>query len=74
MLQSVSHSRADETPEARACWFQSLTLEERADWLCEFTDLVLEINPKIMEHTILTVGAGENAQPAEGRVQALSKI
>ena len=44
MLQPVSHSRDDETPEAKARWFQSLTLEERADWLCEFTDFVLEVN------------------------------
>jgi hypothetical protein len=39
--QFVSRARADETPEAGACRFQSLTLEERADWLCEFTDFVL---------------------------------
>ena len=65
MIQSVSHSRDDETPEAKARWFQSLTLEERADWLCEFTDFVLEVNPKIMEH--------KNAQPIDGRVQVLSK-
>ena len=65
MLQSVSHSRADETPEAKARWFQSLTLEERADWLCEFTDFVLEVNPKIMER--------KNTQPVEGRIQVLKK-
>jgi hypothetical protein len=65
MKQPVSHSRADETPEARARWFQSLTLEERADWLCEFTDFMLEVNPKIMEQ--------KNAQPIKGRVQVLSK-
>ena len=50
---SISHSRDDETPEAKTRWFQSLTVEERADWLCEFTDLVLEINPKIMEQKML---------------------
>ncbi|MGC1375539.1 MAG: hypothetical protein WA821_04915 [Anaerolineales bacterium] len=63
MKQPISHSCADETPEARACRFQSLTLEERADWLCEFTDFVLEVNPKIMEQ--------KNAQPIKGRVQIL---
>jgi hypothetical protein len=63
MIQSVSHSRDAETPEAKARWFQSLTLEERADLLCEFTDMVLEINPKIMEQ--------KNAQPVKGRVQVL---
>jgi hypothetical protein len=30
-------------------WFQSLSMEERADLLCSFTDLILEINPGIME-------------------------
>jgi len=63
MIQSVSHSRDAETPEAKARWFQSLTMEERADWLCEFTDFVLEINPKIMER--------KNAQPIKGHVQVL---
>jgi hypothetical protein len=31
MIQSVSRSRDGEMPEAKARWFQSLTLEERAD-------------------------------------------
>ena len=65
MIQSVSHSRDAETPEAKARWFQSLILEERADLLCEFTDMVLEINPKIMEQ--------KNAQPVKGRVLVLPK-
>jgi hypothetical protein len=46
MIESVSHSRSAETMEAKARWFQSLTMEERADLLCEFTDMILEINPK----------------------------
>lgn len=65
MIESVSHSRDAETPEAKARWFQSLTMEERADMLCEFTDMLLEINPKLME--------GKNAQPVKGRVLVLSK-
>jgi len=35
--------------EAKARWFQSLSLEERMDLLCEFTDMVLENNPNIAE-------------------------
>ncbi len=65
MLKTVSHSRGAETPEEKARWFQSLTFEERADMLCEFTDIVLEVNPKIVEQ--------KNAQPVKGRVLVLSK-
>lgn len=46
---NISHSRVDETPEAKARWFQSLTLSERMDMLCSFTDMILQNNPKIME-------------------------
>lgn len=45
----ISHDRAAETPEAKARWFQSLTLEERMNLLCEFTDLIMELNPSIAE-------------------------
>ena len=62
---SISHDREAETPEAKARWFQSLTLEERAALLCEFTELILEINPGIVEL--------KNAQPVEGRILVLSK-
>jgi len=62
---TMSHSRDAETPQEKARWFQSLTFEERADLLCEFTDLVLEINPRIVEQ--------KNAQPIAGRVRVLSK-
>jgi len=58
---SVSHSREEETPEAR--WFQSLPLAERMRLLCEFTDLALEVNPGLMD--------AKDAQPMEGRVQVL---
>jgi hypothetical protein len=44
---TVSHSRDKETMEAKARWFQSLTLTERMDLLCFYTDLVLENNPDI---------------------------
>ncbi len=60
----VSHDRQQETPEAKARWFQSLSLAERMDLLCEFTDLVLENNPEIVR--------AKEAQPIPGRVQVLS--
>ena len=60
----VSHSRSEETPEAKARWFQSLTLSERMEILCEITDLILSNNPRIAE--------SKNAKPSSGRVQILS--
>jgi hypothetical protein len=61
----ISHDRKDETPEAKARWFQSLTLEQRMDLLCEFTDLILAVNPKIAE--------SKNVTSTSGRVRILSK-
>jgi len=65
MIPSISHSRDDESFEAKARWFQSLTLEQRMDLLCWFTDLILAINPKI--------GDAKDAQPTKGRVQVISR-
>jgi len=65
MKKRISHNRSDETPEAKARWFQSLTLEERMDLLCEFTDLILTVNPKIAESKDVT--------STSGRVRILSK-
>ena len=61
----ISHNRQDESVEAKARWFQSLSLQERMDLLCSFTDLILEINPKIADQ--------KHAQPVKGRVLVLSK-
>jgi hypothetical protein len=49
MNNIISHSRQDETPEAKARWFQTLSLKERMDLLCFFTDMILQNNPKILE-------------------------
>lgn len=65
MHKAVVHDRREETPEAKAAWFQSLTLEERMELLCEFTDLILENNPHIAE--------GKHAQPVEGHVLVLNR-
>ena len=65
MKPSISHDRRAETPDEKARWFQTLSIEERADLLCYFTDILLEINPKIMEHKL--------AQPTAGRIRVLSK-
>ena len=66
MNKTVSHSRSEETPEAKAYWFQSLPLSERMDMLCFFTDLILNSNPNIMDQK-------KDAQPPSRRVRIISK-
>ncbi len=65
MDHSISHDRQEETAEAKARWFQTLTIQEREELLCEFTDMILDINPQILEQ--------KNAQPVAGRICVLSK-
>jgi hypothetical protein len=65
MNKTISHSRQEETPDAKARWFQSLSLSDRMELLCIFTDLALENNPKIVDL--------KDAQPASRRVCVLSK-
>ncbi len=60
----ISHSRAEETAEAKALWFRSLPLSERMEILCAFTDLALEVNPE--------VASRKDARPVKGRIQILS--
>ena len=49
MTKGISHDREEESIESKARWFQSLSLSERMELLCSFTDLALEINPKLPE-------------------------
>ena len=65
MPPSISHDRQEETPEAKALWFQSLSIEERMDYLCFFTDLILGVNPQIME--------SKDAQPTSDHIRVISK-
>lgn len=65
MEQTISHDRKEETIEAKARWFQSLSLDERMEVLCNFTDIVLTINPKIQDK--------KDAQQAQGRIQIITK-
>lgn len=60
---AVSHDFEEETVGAKARWFQSLSMTERMDLLCMFTDMVLDVNPKIMEQ--------KEAVPVAGRVLVL---
>lgn len=61
---SITHDREEETMEAKARWFRSLTLSDRMDMLCFFTDLALSVNPALQER--------KHAQPIAGRVQVIS--
>ena len=65
MRPDISHSRRDESSDAKAKWFRSLSIEERMELLCSFTDLILELNPKIVEK--------KDAQPVKGNIRVLSK-
>jgi hypothetical protein len=65
MDMKVSHDRKDETIESKTLWFCSLSLSQRMDLLCEFTDLALAVNPGLAEK--------RHAEPAQGRVQILSR-
>ena len=61
---TISHDRHDESLEAKARWFQSLSIEERMELLCEFTDLMLALDPDIARR--------KDARPVEGRVLVLT--
>ncbi|MEA3338993.1 MAG: hypothetical protein U9R15_03410 [Chloroflexota bacterium] len=61
---AISHDRSEESLEAKARWFQSLSIKERMGLLCAFTDLILALNPDIVEQ--------KDAQPVAGRVLVLS--
>lgn len=62
--KAVSHDYQEETMEAKARWFQALTLAERMELLCLFTDLILTANPDIVEQ--------KDAEPLTGSVRVLT--
>ena len=64
MNLQISHDRNDETIESKALWFCSLSLSERMDVFCAFTDMALELNPQLADK--------KHAQPIKGSVQILS--
>ncbi len=63
--KTISYDRREETAEAKAHWFQSLSLAERMGLLCFFTDLILSSNPQIVEQ--------KRAQPTIDRIRVLTK-
>lgn len=66
MNTKISHNRDDESIEAKVEWFRSLSIEERMELLCCFTDLALALNPDILEK--------KDDQPFNRRIRVLSKI
>ena len=63
-MNKISHDIKEETIEAKVQWFRTLSLSERMELLCNFTDLALELNPGI--------AGKKDAQPIKGRVQIFS--
>ena len=68
MRLSISHDRHTEDPIEKARWFQSLSIEERAELLCNFTDLILEINRSKVATVIQARRALEKPRPDEPTV------
>jgi hypothetical protein len=65
MTGSVSHDIREESLQAKAQWFRSLSVEERMDVFVAFTNLILENNPDIVKQ--------KNVRPASERVRVISK-
>jgi hypothetical protein len=65
MTGSVSHDLRDESLQAKARWFQSLSLEDRMEVFVAFTNLILENNPDIVKQKYV--------RPASELVRIISK-
>lgn len=63
-MYSISHDREEESPEAKARWFRSLSMEERLLHFDEFTEMLLALDPDLMRK--------KDAQPVPGRIRVLS--
>ncbi len=64
MNNQIVHDIQEESIEAKARWFQELTMGERMKNLCDFTELAMVLNPKIGDQRIV--------KSITGRVQVLS--
>ena len=65
MEHTIKHDREQESIEAKIRWFKSLSMDERMDLFCNFTDIALSINPNLKDKNC--------AQPIKGHIQVLSK-
>jgi hypothetical protein len=66
MTPSIAHGWDEETPEAKARWFQSLTIQERLRIFTEWSRFVLAINPRIVDI--------KHARSPRPGIQILSKV
>ena len=64
MTPAIGHDREQESMEAKTRWFRSLSMAERMEIFCSFTDLALSVNPRLKDRT--------HAQSVVGRIQVLS--
>jgi len=64
MRSGLSHDREDESLEAKALWFQSLTVEERLELFDEITELALELHPELAN--------GSDAETPSERLRVLT--
>jgi len=64
MNGGISHKRSDESLSAKAKWFGSLPIEERMQVFCDFTEMILAVNPKILKC--------KHVKPIPGRIQVLT--
>ena len=65
MRVSISHDWSEESPEAKARWFQTLSYSERLEMLFYFYELSLSRNPDLLER--------KDAEPIPGRIQVLTR-
>lgn len=65
MKPSISRGWSEETPEAKARWFQSLTVNERLAIFCELSEMVIHANPKLLD--------AKHVEPVPGRIQVLER-
>ena len=64
-LQKISHDRADETIEAKARWFQALSLEKHMDMLTQWQGVYTSLNSHKVKY--LTFGGREDLTSSGAR-------
>jgi hypothetical protein len=64
MKLTIQHDRNQESIEAKTRWFRSLSIADRMQVFCSFTDLALSANPNLKDRN--------HAQPIAGRIQVFS--
>lgn len=62
---AISNNRADESWEAKALWFRSLSLEARMAIFNDMTELILSQQPDAIRNK-------PHAEPVLGRIQVLA--